>query len=249
MVLERKKQPQKVTLFRPGNKTLQTKQKISKTDPWVEYWNLQPGLVVHRPDSKVYKRGAQAVQELLKGLSPRRWDMSWLNRWRIYERVLHQPWSQAEVKRSIRLLSKMTEPGNWPGPDTWLSQLALADAVYNARSCTSMLVLARCSVTPKKLKTYQDTMTWEKVSPQAQTIAAPLRAEGIEIWPSIAEKMARRYNNLCQENPLLVHLSGGLEGFGRMLARWLHEQNNTNPGTQLEPPDGKLWKMFLSSFS
>ena len=251
VMLVRRKEPPKLSVYRPKvvkfpNK--QRQQKEHQTDPWVEYWNLQPGLQTHRAGTKTYMNGAKACRQLLTGLTPRRWDVGWVTKNRINERFLYEPWPPQQVKRAMRLLSAMTEPGNWPGPATWLSRLNLPTAVYNPRSCTSMLVFARCQKAPKRLYAHQDEVSWENASPQAQTVAEPMRAAGVVVWVSVAEGVARHYGELCRENPLITHISGGLEGFGRMLARWLQEQNIDKPGKMIAPPNGVLWKRFIATF-
>lgn len=218
---------------------------------WVEYWNSQKGLIKHwNPQTKIYRRSHEAVEKLIKTGWPKKqfWDAKWIARHGISEKILTQPWSRNEIKRSIRILSMSTEPGNWPGPNSWLSRMPMQLAIYNPRSGISMLAYARCRICPQRLRTSQDSRTWESVGPQAQTVAAPMRSAGIDIWPTVAEKMSQQYNKLLKDNPLLAHLSGGLEGFGRMMARWLQEQNELKPGSKIEPPNGPLWKRFLSTF-
>jgi hypothetical protein len=228
-----------------------TIKKKNTPSPWVEYWNLQPNLRKHNdPKSKVYIASVHAAEEILRGFSRKKaWDIKWIAKNNIPENVLYKPWAPAVVKRAIRVLNAMCEPGNWPGPGSWVARCSMADAFYNPRNCTSILVIARCSLRAKKFSDRVDELTWEKASPYAQTIAAPLKETGIEIRASVAESIAKQYNILCKNDPLLVHVSGGLEGFGRMLARWLLEQNITRPGFRMEPPHGYLWRKFCATFT
>lgn len=223
--------------------------KVIKTDIWVEYWNLQPGLRKHKAGFKTYRQSAQMVHQLMEGLSARRWDQQWLGKNKIQQKFLQDPWPPVAIKRAMRTLSAMTEPGMWPGPNTWLSQLDLSSAIYNPRSCTSMMVYARCQQTPSRLFHQQNKDSWDRATPQALAVAAPLREAGIQIWAEIAEKLARQYNILSGQDPMFIYLAGGLEGFGRMLTRWLQEQNQLSPGKKIQPPDGYLWRQFVKTFS
>lgn len=227
------------------------RKKINLPNPWVEYWNLQPNLRKHNdPNARVYIESVSAAEEILRGFSRKKaWDIKWIAKNKIPENVLYKPWAPAAVKRSIRVLNAMCAPGSWPGPDSWLRKSSMASAFYNSRTCTSAIVLARCQMRAQKFSDGVDECTWEKASPYAQTLAAPLKESGIEVRASVAEDVAKQYNIICKNDPLLVHVSGGLEGFGRMLARWLLEQDVMRPGYRIKPPSGYLWRKFIATFA
>jgi hypothetical protein len=245
--------PLKTSIYR-HSKTLEsctkTRKKENMPNPWVEYWNLQKNVRKHNdPNAKVYVASGAAAEEILRGLSSKkRWDSRWIAKNNIPEKVLYEPWAPVVLKRAIRVIDTMLEPGCWPGPCSWLAKISMAECIYNPRAATSMMVLARCVPKPKSFFEKMREDQWENASPQAQTIAAPLREMGVDIGAAVAENIAKQYNMLCETNPLLVHISGGLEGFGRMLARWLLEQGIQKPGYNIRPPSGYLWRRFSATF-
>jgi len=246
--------PLKTSIYRHAKPlescTKTRKKQINTPNPWVEYWNLQKNLRKHKdPKAKVYIRSGSAAEELLRGFSrKKKWDSKWIAKHNIPEKVLYEPWAPVVIKRAIRMINVMVEPGMWPGPNSWLARISMEDAIYNRRTASSMLVLARCMPKPKSFFEKTTEEHWENASPQAQTVAAPLREMGIGISATVAESIAKQYNMLCESNPLLVHISGGLEGFGRMMARWLLEQGIRSPNYNICPPSGRLWRRFSATF-
>lgn len=217
---------------------------------WVEYWNLHKTLKYHKPGTRMYEIGDKELRLLVsRGFAKStRWDDEWLYKKNIPAKFLVQPWSQVDMRRAIRMLSLMASPGYWPGPGSFLTKSSIQGVVYAPQFGTSILLEARTLAKPRKLFQQINELNWEKASPQAQALAGPLRQEGIRIYPKVAENIARQYNLLCKGNPLMIHLCGGLEGFGRMLSRWLLEKNVKNPGKAIAPPNGRYWIEFVRTF-
>ena len=238
----RKNKPATLSIFRPDRDV--PKKKEPKRDYWVEYWNSLPGLRSHRIGFHTYESGASAIQELFRGLSPRVWNKKWLARHKINSKLLTRPWSHIEVRRAIKILSEMTQAGNWPGPGTWLSSLSLSDAVYNSMSQISMMTYARSLRCAREIREVHLSFVEEKASPDAKKMLVVFRDYHVEISSKIAEELARQYNVLCESDPLISQIAGGPGGFARMLSEWLLEKNTPEPGDKITPPDGWLWRQF-----
>jgi len=224
---------------------------IIKLDPWVEFWNDQPNLSNHKsPRTKTYRAAAALARELTKGLSGAySWDAKWLKRYNIQKRFLTEPWPEITLRRAIETLNEMAQPGNYPGPDSWLTRLSFASAIYNPFSRSSAIVFARSNPRVQTLKKSVYAVAEQKLDPQTRALLSTFNSANIDIDPSLAEKIATAYKTMAAQNVVLRHISRGCEGFGQMLVRWLVQKNELDPGGALSPPDGWLWKKFTKELA
>jgi len=249
MEFKRTKPAPNFTVFRPVKTTSPKPIVNHRTDPFVEYWNSLLGLRKHRLGTAIYSSSAKAIRELLAGLSKRPWDPYWIKRNRINVRFLHDPWSEAAVYRAMDNLSQMTQIGYWPGPGSVLCKTNLSDAVYNPNKQVSWMMLARSRMNAPVSKERQEEFIKEKLSPASQELLNQCSIFSVVLPFPALPQIVKQYNNdlKARYGPLLEHLCPGIDSFGRMLGAWLAAQGFDHPNGGIYPPNGWIWKKFISA--
>ena len=224
--------------------------KEKRINPFVRYWNSLPGLRTHQPDTKIYSQCIQMIRQLRnKGLGNYLWDNDWIKRSRINRRFLSEPWSEFAIYKTMDTLSQMTQPGFFPGPNSFLCKSSLVETIYNPRIQNSMFAYARSCMVPPVTKQITRETILTRLSPEDREFLQVLEEYSVEIPTNVLENVGKLYNTLCQNfsEPLIRHLYPTSGSFAEALGLWLSGRNLLKPGKALLPPDGWIWKQFFNS--
>ncbi len=236
-------------VFRSDEPREPRKKPTPRKNELIELWNSLPGLRQHKPGTELYKSITKALNELEKsGFSTRPWKTQWIERARIRDKFLYEPWPRHAIERAIQILSQMTQPGYWPGPNSFLSRWDLLTTIYNPRTQTSMLVQARSNAVATLFKSKAIEDNEHQLNESEKLFRDTLREHQIATFDIYAIHAIVNMYNILSEDIRFNHLCSSVVEFGHLYGEWLSYNNFSTLESAMAPSDGWVWIRFYSDF-
>lgn len=235
---------------KPKNHSKKNKRETKPNLKILDFWNKQPNLTTHRPNSKTYQRSLEKIHQLRTGKlnikNPKNNGIpaSWYT----------TPWSIPQILNAIKRFNDMHYQDMWPEKKSSLAK-TLDDAVLN-RKGTSWLMLAYKYGTKEIYNPMKGVDEYTKKQyDKLEDVLVELRnrklsAEQSEKLLKVADNIRSFHEQLPKEKPLSGEIFHQFPNWGSVVtdyAKHLREKarNLRDIGPNGIDVNANLWNSFI----